>query len=223
MNFFGAHVPMQYYEMNSLYSPTCDDNGPSSAFAHDPSCPAYNCVLHENRTAGNNTCKVSQLYSKPPMDKNGGLYSMLRMLQPDTIIVNSGLWTNFTIQKSEQLANLLEDFQKRGARLVWKTTTATKLPTGNIIMQIEFIRKKYNILGIADFPDDAARNILPNRGWKIYDTNKLTKPLTEYAIVDGKNASTNPSDSVEAMWDQRHFYDWVYRGLNEVLIVDLLK
>jgi hypothetical protein len=121
---------MQFYEMNGLYAPSCDSSGPSSAFSHPPSCPAFSCILNENRKVKNNTCPGAPLVSKPPMDANGGLFSMAQMLQPDTIIVNSGLWSNFTDKLSEKLANLFDEFQKNGTLLIWKTTTATKLATG---------------------------------------------------------------------------------------------
>jgi hypothetical protein len=72
--------------------------------------------------------------------------------------------------------------------------------------------------------DDSPRKVLRAKGWKIYDTYKLTKPLTQYPIVDEKSSKEQQAaDVVMAMWDQRHFFDWVYRGLNEALITDLLK
>lgn len=146
LNFFGVHTPMQYYEMYGLYAPSCDSSGPSSAFSHVPSCPAFSCILNEDRKTGNNTCPGAPLVSKPPMDTHGGLYSMVQMLQPDTVIVNSGLWSNFTDKLSETLANLLDEFQKNGTVLIWKTTTATKLATGNfyIFLQIPNTSKNIN-------------------------------------------------------------------------------
>ena len=131
--------------MNGLYAPSCDSFGPSSAFSHVPSCPAFSCILNENRKAGNNTCPGAPLVSKPPMDTHGGLFSMVQMLQPDTVIVNSGLWSNFTDRLSEKLANLLDEFQKNGTVLIWKTTTATKLTTGNFYTFLRIPNTSKNI------------------------------------------------------------------------------
>ena len=88
---------------------------------------------------------------------------------------------------------------KLGLIVYWKTTTATEQADKLIL-------------------DEEPKKIFPSYNWRIFDAYKLTKPLVEYETNLG-----NSTKKIPAMWDKIHFYDWVYRGLNEVLLVDILK
>jgi hypothetical protein len=46
--------------------------------------------------------------------------------------------------------------------------------------------------------------------------------LTVYEVWNNSITAGEGPGSVAAMWDERHFFDWVYRGLNEALLIDLL-
>jgi hypothetical protein len=148
----------------------------------------------------NNSCEKAELLKKVPMETTGGISSMLANMNPDTVVINSGLWTVFTSSKCHTLAKLFEDYVKnRGLVVYWKTTTATKQADKLIL-------------------DEESKKIFPSYNWRIFDAYKLTKPLVEYETNLG-----NSTQKIPVMWDKIHFYDWVYRGLNEVLLVDILK
>jgi hypothetical protein len=96
----------------------------------------------------NHTCDDSILVTKAPLDVGGGLQTAVKLLRPDTVVINSGLWTNLTSARARQLARLLEPY-RADMTFIWKTTTANKLP-------VEIL-------------DEGPLEVLPAYGWKIFD------------------------------------------------------
>ena len=133
-------------------------------------------------------------------------------LAPDTIIFNSGLWPHSGFDTPERIKDLLRlavSLKWRGVKdLIWKTTTRTdvrKEDLGDSFRNPGF-RERDTLLPAL------ATHGAKNSSWRVFDAYALTKSLD---VLD------RPVSLF--FWDHVHLQPPVYRGLNEVLLADLLR
>lgn len=129
--------------------------------------------------------------------------------RPDTIIVNSGFWGGFNApQTLSDLAAVAVRVRILGVRdLIWKVTTAWMSPEDP--SQPGRSEQDQLIPALRRAEAGAAP-------WRIYDALALTLPLVE-ALKAGAVAEN------VSFWDKFHFQQDVYRGLNEALLLDLMR
>ena len=126
--------------------------------------------------------------------------------RPDTFIMNSGLWgpaSSFASpERIRQLDIVTKHLRNAGVReLIWKTTTATT---------------------DAEHPAHAEYALLlpaltaHHPPWRIFDAHAITQPLADGVLSGAFSRS-------DVYWAGGHFQPQVYRGLNEALLIDLLR
>lgn len=155
------------------------------------------------------SCSETHWFAKDHMDL---LEHIASTIHPDTVVFNSGIWhrlynpldPGFTspelIKDLIALAKRLPQFGIQ--RLIWKTTTAA-LEGGN------------NQLGAAEV-DTLIQALEPNGGgtsWNVFDAYSITSSVFE----------TGRRVNIPVSWDSIHFLPDVYRGLNEVLLTNILS
>ena len=134
--------------------------------------------------------------------------------RPDTIIFNSGIWHRFKnpldkgFTSAERISDLLSLartlFPLGIKRLFWKTTTAAldggkdQLGAYEVDMMIQALEQENNGTSLS---------------WRVFDAFSLTLS----AIVTGQSLR------IPVSWDSIHFLPDVYRGLNEVLLTEILS
>ena len=127
--------------------------------------------------------------------------------RPDTVIINSGLWgeaSSFaTPARIRDLHTISQHMRSAGAKeLIWKTSTA--LP----IDGVQPAHAEFEILLPALAKQDPP--------WRIFDAHSITDSLAA-GVLRGQFSR----DAV--FWAGGHFQPEVYRGLNEALLVDILR
>ena len=127
--------------------------------------------------------------------------------RPDTVIMNSGLWgeeSSFaTPARIRDLHTISQHMRSAGAKeLIWKTTTA--LPFDGVQPAHAELEILLPALAKQDPP------------WRIFDAHSITDSLAT-GVLRGQISR----DAV--FWAGGHFQPEVYRGLNEALLVDILR
>ena len=128
------------------------------------------------------------------------------LFRPDTLIFNSGLWPDSTFATPARILELeavTELLRGVGVRdLIWKTTTAIGFNGPNPALDEDLILMP------------ALRALTP--AWRKFDAYAITAPLAA-SVEDGVPIT-------EVYWDSRaHFQPPYYRGLNEALLLDLMR
>jgi hypothetical protein len=127
--------------------------------------------------------------------------------RPETVIINSGIWPGSSFATPGRIFDLETTsmlFRKHGAQeLIWKTTTARGVGVSAALAE-------YDIL----LPALAAQS----PPWRIFDAFAITIPLAARV----REGSLKESD-VYNNGDFTHFRPQIYRGLNEALLLDLLR
>ena len=137
---------------------------------------------------------------------------VVQTFRPDTVIINSGLWpfSSFaTPERMQDLANVSVLLHAAGAReVLWKTTT----PLASFSLGETTASQLHSAERTLLLP--ALRAITPP--WRIFDAFALLAPL--------HRAESNGSFFRGAFFfDAFHPQPEVYRGLNEALLLDLMR
>jgi hypothetical protein len=194
----GANISLSFRQMRGTLTQRGHDAEWLNAGCRAPPCAQTGCV------PGN--CSGAHYTLSSPRQLLEHFASTFR---PDTIVVNSGFWGGFDApQTLIDLAAAAIAMRAVGVRdLIWKVTTAWMSP------------EDHSEPGASERETLVPSLTQPAAGapaWRVYDTLALTLPLVA-AVKAGAIAETS------AFWDKFHFQQDVYRGLNEALLLDLMR
>jgi len=155
-------------------------------------------------------------------------------LDPTIIIVNSGLWGSYAEDSNlrEQLirsSNTAMRNSQRPIQFYWKTTTArSNLPYTKQIITLDEYTSLIPVLTTVN-----SHNL---HRWRLFDTFRLTSILNSlifpsvtndntdnYNETDLKNNNIDQTIKEMYYWDDVHFQQPIYRGLNEILVLDIIR
>lgn len=146
-------------------------------------------------------------------------------LDPTVIIFNSGLWGSYTPHKHlldglVNGGNYALNHSQRPIQFYWKmTTVASDKPYSEQKETLEEYRVIVPLLStVSNTTDNKHR-------WRMYDTFRLSSGVNEIFCPLSSSISEEEKNAWKTMlyWNNFHFEQPVYRGLNEVLLMDLMR
>ena len=193
-----ANITLSFRQMRGTLTQRGHDAEWLNAGCRAPPCAQTGCV------PGN--CSGANYTLSSPRELLEHFASTFR---PDTIVVNSGFWGGFDApQTLIDLAAAAVAMRAVGVRnFIWKVTTAWMSPEDH---------SEPGASELETLVPTLSRPAGDAPAWRVYDTLALTLPLV--AAVKAGMIAENVS-----FWDKFHFQQAVYRGLNEALLLDLMR
>ena len=199
-----ANITLSFRQMRGTLTQRGHDAEWLNAGCRAPPCAQTGCV------PGN--CSGANYTLSSPRELLEHFASTFR---PDTIVVNSGFWGGFDApQTLIDLAAAAVAMRAVGVRnLIWKVSTAWMDDPSSEDLSVS-----------SEYGASEHERLLPMLtqsragapAWRVYDTLALTLPLV--AAV-----KTRIFEEKDIFWDRFHFQQAVYRGLNEALLLDLMR
>lgn len=198
---FSANISLAFRQMRGTLTQRGHDAEWLNAACRAPPCAQTGCEPGD--------CSGANFTLSAPREL---LEHFAATFRPDTIVVNSGFWGGFDApQTLLDLAAAATAMRAAGVRdLIWKVTTAWMTPEDHS----EPGASEHEWL-LPTLTRPAATAGAPP-AWRVYDTLALTLPLI--AAVKAGAIAENVT-----FWDKFHFQQAVYRGLNEALLLDLIR